>query len=154
MTLTNASKEIQSNRDFLTLKPEELVTSAYQALLRRDPDPGGLQNYSSAIRNGQNLLWLLQTLLRSEEFALKQSEEYLLKQYVEHGPLDTGPLMNVEMSATSPQEHRDAWLRRNSLELRADTVCAEYGCGVGRLTQWLAKRFRRVLAFGYLRTAS
>jgi SAM-dependent methyltransferase len=41
----------------------------------------------------------------------------------------------------------EAWLRRNSLELKPDLICAEYGCGVGRVTQWLARRFRRVVAF-------
>jgi SAM-dependent methyltransferase len=41
----------------------------------------------------------------------------------------------------------DHWLRRNSIKMNGDAVCAEYGCGVGRVTQWLAKRFRRVAAF-------
>jgi 2-polyprenyl-3-methyl-5-hydroxy-6-metoxy-1,4-benzoquinol methylase len=40
----------------------------------------------------------------------------------------------------------DAWLRRNGLESRG-AVCAEYGCGVGRITHALARRFRRVVAF-------
>ena len=40
----------------------------------------------------------------------------------------------------------DAWLRRNDLESRG-AVCAEYGCGVGRITHALARRFRRVVAF-------
>jgi SAM-dependent methyltransferase len=41
----------------------------------------------------------------------------------------------------------EAWFRRNSLELKREMVCAEYGCGVGRFTQWLATRFGHVLAF-------
>jgi SAM-dependent methyltransferase len=41
----------------------------------------------------------------------------------------------------------DAWLRRNHLALRSDMVCAEYGCGVGRLTGWLARRCKQVRAF-------
>ena len=44
--------------------------------------------------------------------------------------------------------HRlDTWLARNAIELGADAVCAEYGCGVGRCTVWLARRFRRIVAF-------
>lgn len=41
----------------------------------------------------------------------------------------------------------DAWLDRNGQEIRSDGVCAEYGCGVGRLTEWLAPRFGKVVAF-------
>jgi SAM-dependent methyltransferase len=41
----------------------------------------------------------------------------------------------------------EAWLARNGLQIDADVVCTEYGCGVGRCTVWLARRFRRVVAF-------
>jgi SAM-dependent methyltransferase len=41
----------------------------------------------------------------------------------------------------------EAWLARNELEIGAGAVCMEYGCGVGRCTVWLARRFRRVVAF-------
>jgi SAM-dependent methyltransferase len=168
------------------------VAPAYRALLRREPDPSALQTYSNAIRNGQDLLWLLQNLVQSDEFVLHHSGNA--------SPLDTAPPMDVQTSATNPEEHRalwdhissvwskfgstdpywsvltderfrsknmtngasleafyatgqgellrlEAWLRRNSLELKPDTICAEYGCGVGRLTQWFARRFRRVVAF-------
>ncbi len=40
----------------------------------------------------------------------------------------------------------EAWLQRNELTLPTDGVCVEYGCGVGRVTRWLASRFRRVVA--------
>jgi 2-polyprenyl-3-methyl-5-hydroxy-6-metoxy-1,4-benzoquinol methylase len=40
----------------------------------------------------------------------------------------------------------EAWLRRNGLD-SSGAVCAEYGCGVGRITHALARRFRRVVAF-------
>jgi hypothetical protein len=161
--------------------------------LRRDPDPSALQTYSEAIRNGQDLLWLLQSLVQSDEFLLHHSGN--------NSPLDTAPAMDVQTSAANPEQRRalwdhissvwsnfgstdpywsvltderwrsknmtdeasfeafyetgqgellrlDAWLRRNSLELKSDAVCAEYGCGVDRLTHWLARKFRRVLAFG------
>jgi hypothetical protein len=38
----------------------------------------------------------------------------------------------------------EAWLARNELPLGQDMVCAEYGCGVGRCTLWLARKFRHV----------
>ena len=41
----------------------------------------------------------------------------------------------------------DKWLARNQLSLPANGTCAEYGCGVGRCTIWLAKRLSRVIAF-------
>lgn len=40
-----------------------------------------------------------------------------------------------------------AFLTRAGLALRPDMVVAEYGCGVGRVTQFLAKEVQRVLAF-------
>jgi SAM-dependent methyltransferase len=192
MRLRSLLRKFRANRDFLTLQPEELVTSAYRALLRRDPDPSSLQTYSSAIRNGQDLLWLLQSLVQTDEFLLHHSGS--------NSPLDIAPPMEVQMSARNPEEHRalwdhissvwskfgstdpywsvltderfrsknmtdeasieafyatgegellrlDAWVRRNALELKPDSICAEYGCGVGRLTHWLARRFSRVVAF-------
>jgi SAM-dependent methyltransferase len=41
----------------------------------------------------------------------------------------------------------DRWFERNGIATGPLEVCAEYGCGVGRCTVWLARRFRRVLAF-------
>ncbi len=41
----------------------------------------------------------------------------------------------------------DAWFDRNGLAVVSDGVCAEYGCGVGRVTTWLASRFKTVRAF-------
>lgn len=39
-----------------------------------------------------------------------------------------------------------AWLERNGCSIPADGTCVDYGCGVGRVTLWLAKTFRRVIA--------
>jgi SAM-dependent methyltransferase len=192
MRLRSLLRKFQANRDFLALRPEEMVTSAYNALLRREPEPGDLHKYTDGIRNGQSLLWLLQSLVQTDEFLLKHSGG--------NSPLDTAPPMDVRASATSPEELRalwdhissvwskfgstdpywsvltderfrsknmtdeasieaffatgqgellrlEAWLRRNALELEPDIIFAEYGCGVGRLTHWLARRYRRVVAF-------
>jgi SAM-dependent methyltransferase len=191
MTPRSLLKKFQISHDLLTLRPEELVTAAYRALLRREPDSGGLKSYSDAIRNGHDITWLLQSLVRSEEFGLNHS--------INDFSLDTALRMNVQTDATIEERRAlwdhialvwsdlgrvdpywsvltddrwraknmteeaaieafyatgqadllrlEAWLRRNSLELNTDAVCAEYGCGVGRLTQWFATRFRHVLAF-------
>src|ERR1700726_858375 len=182
MTPRSLLKKFQVSHDLLTLRPEELVTAAYRALLRREPDSGGLKSYSDAIRNGHDITWLLQSLVRSEEFGLNHS--------INDFSLDAALRMNVQTDATIEERRAlwdhialvwsdlgrvdpywsvltddrwraknmteeaaieafygtgqadllrlEAWLRRNSLELSTDAVCAEYGCGVGRLTQWLA----------------
>jgi SAM-dependent methyltransferase len=41
----------------------------------------------------------------------------------------------------------DAWLARGDMAPDSGGVCAEYGCGVGRVTEHLARRFRKVRAF-------
>ncbi len=43
-------------------------------------------------------------------------------------------------------ERVESWLARNGLAMKAGGVCAEYGCGVGRCTEWLARRFAGVVA--------
>jgi SAM-dependent methyltransferase len=192
MGLRSFLKKFQANRDILALRPEDLVTSAYRALLQRDPDANNLHTYTDGLRNGHDPLWLLQSLVQTDEFVLKHSGG--------NSPLDTGPPMDVQSRAAKPEELRalwdhissvwskfgstdpywsvvtderfrsknmtddasieafyatgqgellrlEAWLRRNALELAPDSVCAEYGCGVGRLTHWLARRFGRVVAF-------
>lgn len=40
----------------------------------------------------------------------------------------------------------EAWLARNSLSMNPNGTAVEYGCGVGRFTEWLAQRFRSVVA--------
>jgi SAM-dependent methyltransferase len=60
---------------------------------------------------------------------------------------DAAVLEQFYTSGQGDLKRLDAWLRRNGLALRSDMVCAEYGCGVGRLTGWLARRCKRVRAF-------
>ncbi|RBP08538.1 uncharacterized protein DUF4214 [Roseiarcus fermentans] len=40
----------------------------------------------------------------------------------------------------------DAWLARNGVSTDGAATCVELGCGVGRSTIWLARRFQRVVA--------
>ncbi|HEY3636697.1 MAG TPA: methyltransferase domain-containing protein [Rhizomicrobium sp.] len=41
----------------------------------------------------------------------------------------------------------EQWLARNRMDVPVSGTCVEYGCGVGRCTLWLAKRFEHVVAF-------
>jgi SAM-dependent methyltransferase len=41
----------------------------------------------------------------------------------------------------------EAFLQRNGVEAPKDATIAEFGCGVGRVTRSLARRYKRVLAF-------
>jgi len=61
--------------------------------------------------------------------------------------LDAAALAAFHETGEGEARRLDAWLRRAGVPLPADGVCAEYGCGVGRITRALARRFRRVLAF-------
>ncbi|MGI4941478.1 MAG: class I SAM-dependent methyltransferase [Janthinobacterium lividum] len=61
--------------------------------------------------------------------------------------LDAAALAAFHETGEGEARRLDAWLHRSGVLLPADGVCAEYGCGVGRITRALAGRFRRVLAF-------
>src|ERR1700674_3903094 len=98
MTWRTLVRKVRFNHDSLTLQPEELVLTAYLALLRREPDPEGLKSYSDAIRNGHDLAWLLQSLLRSQEYV----------QATDRFSLDTAPPLNIQTNVT-PEECRALW---------------------------------------------
>ena len=72
--------------------------------------------------------------------------------------LDAASLAAFHETGEGEGRRLDAWLHRAGVPLAADGVCAEYGCGVGRITRALARRFQRVLAFDvsapHLRAAS
>ena len=40
----------------------------------------------------------------------------------------------------------ERWLERSGISVKANGVCIEYGCGVGRISEWLANRFGKVIA--------
>ena len=61
--------------------------------------------------------------------------------------LDAAALAAFHETGEGEARRLDAWLHRSGVSLPTDGVCAEYGCGVGRITRALARRFRRVLAF-------
>lgn len=173
---------------------DEIVHSLYEALLKRAPDPVGLQSYSKELRSGVTLTEVLESVLRSEEYATRVSPAS-----IQSFPLDGAPPLSIQTTLSSTQQQAlwdhvkdvwsrhgrtdafwsvlsderwrsskmrdkqaverfyqtgtgdvarlDAWLQRNGLNIPADAVCAEYGCGVGRITHALARRFGRVVAF-------
>jgi SAM-dependent methyltransferase len=45
------------------------------------------------------------------------------------------------------RQRMDDWLTRNDITISRNAVCVEYGCGVGRVTRALARRFGRIIAF-------
>jgi 2-polyprenyl-3-methyl-5-hydroxy-6-metoxy-1,4-benzoquinol methylase len=201
----------------LSSPPNDLkatVRLAYMAVLRREPDEGGLAAYVSALREGHDLAWLVGVLSRSDEFLnlVRRSEvltsaptekqgrpacllnqwdsmqidarcsaaeiqmlwDHLAKTWSQLG--DSEPYWSVltdekfrarrlgqEQLAyfygTGNFEVRqfNACIQRAGLNVRPDAVCAEYGCGVGRVTHSLARECARVLAFDvsapHLRTA-
>jgi SAM-dependent methyltransferase len=59
---------------------------------------------------------------------------------------DAGVLEEFYNSGRGDVERLEKWSARNGLLLNRNSVVAEYGCGVGRVTQWLAHRFSSVLA--------
>jgi 2-polyprenyl-3-methyl-5-hydroxy-6-metoxy-1,4-benzoquinol methylase len=175
------------------MSTEALVALAYQAVLRRPADPGGLATYTQALNEGRTAAWLLEILMASDEYRAGGLAPVPVSSF----PLDSAPPMNVETTCdaallqalwdhvattwsaygntepywsvlteerfrvqaldqvqmtafheTGEEEVRrlNAWARRNALTLPTG-VCAEFGCGVGRITRGLARQFQRVVAF-------
>jgi SAM-dependent methyltransferase len=62
----------------------------------------------------------------------KMSDEDALSAFYETGQLDA--------------RRMEIWLARSFITPRPDAVVAELGCGVGRITRFLARRFGRVIA--------
>ncbi len=51
-----------------------IVREAYEEILEREPDPGGLQNFDRLMNEGMSEARMREALLRSAEFALKNSD--------------------------------------------------------------------------------
>ena len=176
------------------MPPQDQVTLAFRAVLRREPDEGGLATYTEALRGGRDLAWLVTQLSQSDEFrslpgrlrpdlrfpldsaprldirsTLGPAEQQALWDQVaqvwsglgEADPhwsvltedryrrtaLDAAALAVFRESGVGEVHRLNAWLRRAEWVLPPDAVCAEYGCGVGRITAPLARQFGRVIGF-------
>ncbi len=72
--------------------------------------------------------------------------------------LDAAALADFQETGAGEARRLLAWLRRAGITPAPDWVCAEFGCGVGRITRHLAPLFRRVIGFDvsgpHLRAAS
>ena len=77
------------------------------------------------------------SVLSAEQFKSDRIE-FALAEFKESGR------MEVEMQIRA--------LERNGVDLDAIRTCLEYGCGVGRVTRWLAEKFKHV--YGYDISAS
>ena len=178
---------------------EAAVRLAYRTVLGREADAGGLATYAAALRNGRDLVWLLQAMAGSDEFrdrcarasatgagvaraldaglvapmavdaacgpeALQALWDHVARTWSRLGDSEPhwsvltqdeyraealGPAQLAAFYASGADEvsRFRAWLRRAGITPRADAVCAEYGCGVARVTGGLARLYGRVLAF-------
>ena len=74
--------------------------------------------------------WSVITLDQYRRSNISRSEQ--IEQFYETGRADA--------------ERIESYLTRNGRPFPENEVCVDYGCGVGRVTLWLARRCRRVLA--------
>ena len=63
------------------------------------------------------------------------------------GALDDAALAAFQETGAGEVRRLLAWLRRAGITPGPEWVCAEFGCGVGRITRNLAPLFRRVIGF-------
>ncbi|HCO61626.1 MAG TPA: methyltransferase type 11 [Porticoccaceae bacterium] len=60
-------KPVYEKEDFLRFDDAEFVTNAYRGLLRREPDENGLTEYLVRLRNGEDKIMILASLMYSDE---------------------------------------------------------------------------------------
>jgi hypothetical protein len=60
----------KAKQRLLSLEQGAFVSSCYRFLLRREPDPAGLQTYNTELRNGASKSQILESFLESDEFRL------------------------------------------------------------------------------------
>jgi SAM-dependent methyltransferase len=97
-------------------------------------DKGKLWAHVSRVWNGLGETELYYSVLTSPNFRTAEIQQPdRIESFYATGSNDMG--------------YFDAFLQRNSAILPSATVVAEFGCGVGRVTRLLARRFSKVLAF-------
>jgi SAM-dependent methyltransferase len=72
------------------------------------------------------------SVVTSEQYRLANMSPEAIDRFYESGQAD---IRRVE-----------GYLSRNGRKLPRDGVCVDYGCGLGRVTLWLARRCKRVIA--------
>jgi hypothetical protein len=65
----------KAKQRLLSLEHGAFVSACYRLLLRREPDPAGLQSYRTELRNGASKSRILETFLDSDEFRLNSAQD-------------------------------------------------------------------------------
>lgn len=171
---------------------EQIVTALYGALLRREPDPVGLEGHSEN-SNAFGLEYTITEFLRSPEFKNVAGATPGFVELNFRGPMPVQTNCSREELEALWTHIRDVWthlgstdalwsvlthdryrvsnfpdastianfyegghvdknylmaaLSRNGFEPANFDTLAEFGCGVGRTTRWLASAFRNIKAF-------
>jgi SAM-dependent methyltransferase len=73
------------------------------------------------------------SVLTADEYLAESINDQSIEQFYESGKIDAAVI--------------DAMLRRHGFSATKDTTCVEYGCGLGRVTFFLAERFAKVHAY-------
>jgi hypothetical protein len=79
---TSLSESALTLEALLELPDKLFVTAAYQAVLGRAPDQGGLENYVSQVRTGIDKVRILSELARSPEGRMKSREVFGLSEAI------------------------------------------------------------------------
>jgi 2-polyprenyl-3-methyl-5-hydroxy-6-metoxy-1,4-benzoquinol methylase len=129
-------------------RSDEFIATNFSSYYPHDMAPAMAVNLQALSQDQKSALWAHIAAAWSElgqtdpYWSVLTSEEWRVNHMTDAKALESfyatgqGDLLRLE-----------AWFGRNGLALSDDIVCAEYGCGVGRFTLWLAKKVKRVVAF-------
>jgi len=135
---------------------DELVKAAYNVLLDRDPEPGGLKYWSSALQNGLRKEEFLRAFLHSLEFREKMGSIDELGKYADVDLVI--PIKGCRLQVPSADLSLVPYLldyrcwephvsRYLTLNLRSADVFMDVGANLGYYTVLCAPLVKRVIAF-------
>lgn len=176
-------------RGGVVFSADQVVSSLYNGILGRAPDPEGKAHHIRLLEQGERLSTIIRSFAGCPEAAptrvprvaaldrlpgnpiqldLSAEQRQRLWEHVakawsqlgEQEPyysvLTHNEFLRSNLSDDAVErfyasgEHdvirAETYLARHGLELPRDGICVDYGCGLGRVTLWLARRFKRVLA--------
>ena len=97
-------------------------------------DKGKLWAHVRRVWNGLGETELYYSVLTAPQFRAEEIQQ-------------SDRIENFYATGANDMAYFDAFLQRNGVVVPANAVVAEFGCGVGRVTRLLARRFSKVLAF-------